>query len=229
MGKGMNRTIIALVFILPLVALLALSPILADSIFAQTQRYMPVMHQWNLHHDLAQLTCAKGTAILLMDNDGEPTCVKPSTYLTLVDRGYGKFDSNIMMNRPMMMQGLMGQMMDDPNLTQQMIDNMMNNQQMMQSMMSNNQMMGMMREGMMGQGQMGQGMMGQGQMGQGMMGQGMMGQGMMMRSPEVMNDMMNQMIQNPEFRQQMIDEMQRHHDFMKEFSENQQFKQQLNP
>ena len=219
MGKGMNRTIIALVFILPLVALLALSPILADSIFAQTQRYMPVMHQWNLHHDLAQLTCAKGTAILLMDNDGEPTCVKPSTYLTLVDRGYGKFDSNIMMNRPMMMQGLMGQMMDDPNLTQQMIDNMMNNQQMMQSMMSNNQMMGMMRGGMMGQGQMGQGMM----------GQGMMGQGMMMRSPEVMNDMMNQMIQNPEFRQQMIDEMQRHHDFMKELSENQQFKQQLNP
>ena len=219
MGKGMNRTIIALVFILPLVALLALSPILADSIFAQTQRYMPVMHQWNLHHDLAQLTCAKGTAILLMDNDGEPTCVKPSTYLTLVDRGYGKFDSNIMMNRPMMMQGLMGQMMDDPNLTQQMIDNMMNNQQMMQSMMSNNQMMGMMRGGMMGQGQMGQGMM----------GQGMMGQGMMMRSPEVMNDVMNQMIQNPEFRQQMIDEMQRHHDFMKELSENQQFKQQLNP
>jgi len=219
MGKGMNRTIIALVFILPLVALLALSPILADSIFAQTQRYIPVMHQWNLHHDLAQLTCAKGTAILLMDNDGEPTCVKPSTYLTLVDRGYGKFDSNIMMNRPMMMQGLMGQMMDDPNLTQQMIDNMMNNQQMMQSMMSNNQMMGMMRGGMMGQGQMGQGMM----------GQGMMGQGMMMRSPEVMNDMMNQMIQNPEFRQQMIDEMQRHHDFMKELSENQQFKQQLNP
>ena len=219
MGKGMNRTIIALVFILPLVALLALSPILADSIFAQTQRYMPVMHQWNLHHDLAQLTCAKGTAILLMDNDGEPTCVKPSTYLTLVDRGYGKFDSNIMMNRPMMMQGLMGQMMDDPNLTQQMIDNMMNNQQMMQSMMSNNQMMGMMRGGMMGQGQMGQGMM----------GQGMMGQGMMMRTPEVMNDMMNQMIQNPEFRQQMIDEMQRHHDFMKELSENQQFKQQLNP
>ena len=219
MGKGMNRTIIALVFILPLVALLALSPILADSIFAQTQRYIPVMHQWNLHHDLAQLTCAKGTAILLMDNDGEPTCVKPSTYLTLVDRGYGKFDSNIMMNRPMMMQGLMGQMMDDPNLTQQMIDNMMNNQQMMQSMMSNNQMMGMMRGGMMGQGQMGQGMM----------GQGMMGQGMMMRNPEVMNDMMNQMIQNPEFRQQMIDEMQRHHDFMKELSENQQFKQQLNP
>ena len=214
MGKGMNRTIIALVFILPLVALLALSPILADSIFAQTQRYMPVMHQWNLHHDLAQLTCAKGTAILLMDNDGEPTCVKPSTYLTLVDRGYGKFDSNIMMNRPMMMQGLMGQMMDDPNLTQQMIDNMMNNQQMMQSMMSNNQMMGMMRGGMMGQGQM---------------GQGMMGQGMMMRSPEVMNDMMNQMIQNPEFRQQMIDEMQRHHDFLKKLSEDEQFKQQLNP
>ncbi len=224
MDKGMNRTILALVFILPLVALLALSPILADSIFAQTQRYMPVMHQWNLHHDLAQLTCAKGTAILLMDNDGEPTCVKPSTYLTLVDRGYGKFDSNIMMNRPMMMQGLMGQMMDDPNLTQPMIDNMMNNQQMMQTMKGNNQMMGMMRGGMMEQGMMEQGMMEQG-----MMGQGQMGQGMMMRSPEVMNDMMNQMIQNPEFRQQMIDEMQRHHDFLKKLSENEQFQQQLNP
>jgi len=214
MGKGMKKSIIAVTLVLPLIAILALSPILVDSIFAQILRNTPVGHQWDLHHDITQLTCAKGTAILLMNNDGEPACVKPSTYLTLVDRGYGKFDSNIMMNRPMMMQGLMGQMMDDPNLTQPMIDNMMNNQQMMQSMMGNNQMMGMMRGGMMGQG---------------MMGQGMMGQGMMMRSPEVMNDMMNQMIQNPEFRQQMIDEMQLHHNFLKELSENQQFKQQLNP
>jgi len=219
MGKGMNRTIISLVFLLPLIALLALSPILADSIFAQTQRYMPVMHQWNLHHDLTQLTCAKGTAILLMDNDGEPTCVKPSTYLTLVDRGYGKFDSNIMMNRPMMMQGLMGKMMDDPNLTQPMIDNMMKNQQMMQSMMDDNQMMGMMRGGMMGQGMMGQGMM----------GQGMMGKGMMMNNPELMNNIMNQMVQNPEFRQQMIEEMQRHHEFMQKLLENEPFQKQLNP
>ena len=219
MGKGMKKSIIAVTLVLPLVAVLALSPILVDSIFAQILRNTPVGHQWDLHHDITQLTCAKGTAILLMNTDGEPACVKPSTYLTLVDRGYGKFGSNIMMNRPMMMQGLMGQMMDDPNLTQPMIDNMMNNQQMMQSMRGNNQMMGMMRGGMMGQGMMGQGQM----------GQGMMGQGMMMQNPEVMNDMMNQMIQNPEFRQQMIDEMQLHHKFMQELLEDEQFKQQLNP
>ncbi len=205
----MKKSIIALTLILPLVALLALSPNLADSVFAQTQPRMPVGHQWEIHHDVNQLTCAKGYGLLIKDSNEEPACVKPAVYLRLVDRGYGKFDSNIMMNRPMMMQGIMGQMMDDPNLTQQMIDNMMNNQQMTQSMMGNNQMMGMMRGGMMGQGQM--------------------GQGMMMRSPEVMNDMMNQMVQNPEFRQQMIDEMQRHHQFMQELLEDEQFQQQLNP
>ena len=210
----MKKSIIAITLILPTVALLALSPILADSVFAQTQPRMPVGHQWEINHDVTQLTCAKGYGLLIKDSNGEPACVKPAVYLRLVDRGYGKFDSNIMMNRPMMMQGIMGQMMDDPNLTQQMIDNMMNNQQMMQSMMGNNQMMGMMRGGMMGQGQM---------------GQGMMGQGMMMNNPELMNDMMNQMVQNPEFRQQMIDEMQRHHQFMQELLEDEQFKQQLNP
>jgi len=224
MGKGMKKSIIAVTLILPTVALLALSPILADSVFAQTQPRMPVGHQWEINHDVTQLTCAKGYGLLIKDSNEEPACVKPAVYLRLVDRGYGKFDSNIMMNRPMMMQGIMGQMLDDPNLTQQMIDNMMNNQQMMQSMMGNNQMMGMMRGGMMGQGQMGQGMMGQGQM-----GQGMMGQGMMMNNPELMNDMMNQMVQNPEFRQQMIDEMQRHHQFMQELLEDEQFQKQLNP
>jgi len=220
MGMGMKRTIIVLVFVLPLVAVLALFPILSDSIFAQTQKYMPVGHQWNLHHDMNQLTCAKGTAILLTDNDGEPACVKPSTYLALVDRGWGKFDSNIMMKRPMMMQGLMGQMMNDPNLSQQMIDNMMNNQQMMQSMMGNNTMMGMMQ---------GNSMMGKGMMGQGMMGQGMMKQGMMMRNPDAMNNMMNQMMNDSELRQQMFDMMAQHQEFMQSMIDNQQLQQKLNP
>jgi len=219
MGKDMKKLLVVVTLILPLIAVLALSPILADSIFAQTQPRIPVGHQWEIHHDVNQLTCAKGYGLLIKDSNEEPACVKPAVYLRLVDRGYGKFDSNIMMNRPMMMQGIMGQMMDDPNLSQQMIDSMMNNQQMMQSMMDNNQMMGMMKGGMMGQGQMGPGMM----------GQGMMGHGMMMNNPELMNNMMNQMFQNPEFRQQMIDEMQRHHQFMQELLEDEQFQQQLNP
>jgi len=210
----MKKLLVVVTLILPLIAVLALSPILADSIFAQTQPRIPVGHQWEIHHDVNQLTCAQGYGLLIKDSNEEPACVKPAVYLRLVDRGYGKFDSNIMMNRPMMMQGIMGQMMDDPNLSQQMIDNMMNNQQMMQSMMGNNQMMGMMKGGMMGQGQM---------------GPGMMGHGMMMNNPELMNNMMNQMFQNPEFRQQMIDEMQRHHQFMQELLEDEQFQQQLNP
>jgi len=218
----MSKSLIAVTVILPLVLVLALAPILANQALAFNHMGNPILpphHQWRIFNDIDQITCKEDYALLVKAN-GTPACVSPSSYLRLADRGWGTFDSNIMKNRPMMMQNVMGQMMQDPNLSQQMIDNMMNNPQMMQSMMGNNQMMGMMRGGP---------MMGQGQMGGPMMGQGMMGKGMMMQNPQMMNSMMNQMMNDPELRQQMFDAMMNHKEMMQMMMHNQQFMNQLNP
>jgi len=235
MGKGMNRTITALVFILPLVAILALSPILADLIFAQTQ-YMPVRHQWMMNNDPNQITCPTGMG-MMMGYSGNPACLTPSTYMRLADRGWGNYDFNYMTRDQQFMTGTMNNMMQHP----QMMGMMMNNPQMMQAMHGNTQWMNMMhgQGGMMGQGMMGRGMMmGNYTMGcpmcASMMGTNMnqpmmMNNAWMMHNPQMMHGMMGTMMNDPQFQQQMMNHMMGNQQYMQQLMQNQTFAKQFNP
>ncbi|MDH3204872.1 MAG: hypothetical protein OEL81_09380, partial [Nitrosopumilus sp.] len=69
------------------------SPTLFENSFAQQE--MSPHHQWKKFGDPHTLTCKQGQ-LLLQKHDGNPACVMPSTYIKLVDRGYGAYDSSIM-------------------------------------------------------------------------------------------------------------------------------------
>ncbi len=81
------------------------------------------------------MTCKEGL-ILIQKNNGVPACVSSSTYLKLIDRGYGKFDSSQLMKRPVMMIHLMNGMINDPKLMHHWHMMMMNDQKVMQQTMS---------------------------------------------------------------------------------------------
>lgn len=68
--------------------------------------------QWEKSTDIDMLTCKSGY-LLLQKNNGNPACVMPSTYLKLIDRGYGNYDQLIMDKNPDMMNTLMIQMTSD--------------------------------------------------------------------------------------------------------------------
>ena len=72
-------------------------------------------HQWKKFTDLDIITC-KPDHLLLQKNDHTPVCVMPSTYLKLVDRGYGNYDTSIMNKRPEMMNQLMQNMVANEKL-----------------------------------------------------------------------------------------------------------------
>lgn len=116
---------------------------------------------------------------------------------------------------PQLMANMMGPITMDPELRQQMIDQMTQHHEMMQSMRTEDKWMGMMRGPMMGQGMMGQGMHGSGM---GMQNcswcpvmngtnQQMTMIGWNMHNPQHMHNMMNQVWQDPQWRQQMHDMM----------------------
>ncbi len=72
-------------------------------------------HQWKIIADPDTITCKSGH-LLLQKNDGTPSCVMPSTYLKLIDRGYGNYDSSIMSKRPEMMIQLLQHMVSNEKL-----------------------------------------------------------------------------------------------------------------
>ena len=72
-------------------------------------------HQWKTIADPDSIICKSGH-LLLQKNDGTPSCVMPSTYLKLIDRGYGNYDSSIMSKRPEMMNKLMQNMVSNEKL-----------------------------------------------------------------------------------------------------------------
>lgn len=72
--------------------------------FAKT--IIPPRQQWKEMTDIDQLTCNEGL-ILLQKTNGSPACVSSNTYLKLIDRGYGQFDSSIIVKRPTMADLLM--------------------------------------------------------------------------------------------------------------------------
>ncbi len=228
-------------FILPILAsvlilaILSLAPILSNSVFAQMG--MPMMsprQQYMMHNDPNQITCRAGMGLLIGSSSGTPACVTSTTYMRLVDRGWGNYDTNYMMRDQQFMQGVMNNVMYHP----QMMGHMMNDPQMMGHMKGNNQWMGMMHRGpMMGGNMMGQGMMGPAMMQNYTMGcpwcpvsSGMgMHQGWTMHNPQYMQGMMGNMMNDPELRQQMFNHMMNNPQYMQQLMQNQTFMQQMNP
>ncbi len=207
----------------------SLFPIL--DVFAQSQ-YMPVRHQWMMTNDPNQLVCQPGMGLML-GNNGNPACVSPSTYMRLVDRGWGNYDINQMTRDQHFMTGVMNNMMYHPQLMGQ----MMNNPQMIQAMHANDQWMGMMHSQamMMGQGMgMNQGMMMNYTMGcpmcGNMIGQHMMmNQAWMMHNPQSMYVMMGTMMNDAQFQQQMMNHMLGNQQYMQQLMQNQTFMKKMIP
>lgn len=108
-------------------------PILFENTFAQ--EITPPRKQWKQLPDLEILTCKAGM-LLLQKSDGSPACVLPSTYLKLVDRKYGKYDSVLLAKQPGMIDNLLNDMVSNPNMMQHWHDMMIQNPNMMQDTMN---------------------------------------------------------------------------------------------
>ncbi|WP_297473151.1 hypothetical protein [Nitrosopumilus sp.] len=99
-------------FLFVLLIVFSISVIFENS-FAQQN--MSPHHQWKKYADPDSVLCKSGY-LLIQKNDGIPSCVMPSTYLKLIDRGYGNYDSSIMSKRPDMMNQLMQNMVTNEKL-----------------------------------------------------------------------------------------------------------------
>ena len=102
--------------LLLLTIIIGISPFLANPALAQ-MHWMSPRAQWQNTPDTSQITCQEGF-VLLTKSNGMPACVSPSSYLRLVDRGWGMWDDSVMMNRPQMMNNLIETMMQEPQLMQ---------------------------------------------------------------------------------------------------------------
>ena len=79
------------------------------------QQTMSPHYQWKKFADPDTILCKSGL-LLMQKNDGTPACIMPSTYLKLVDRGYGEYNSSILSKRPEMMNQLMQYLMANEKL-----------------------------------------------------------------------------------------------------------------
>ena len=91
---------------------IAISPSFIDNSFAQQ---MTPHQQWKKFADTDMMTCKSGH-ILLQKSNGHPACVMPSTYLKLIDRGYGSHNQSMMEKHPQMMTQLMNSMASNEKL-----------------------------------------------------------------------------------------------------------------
>lgn len=121
-------------FVLAVILSAAISPFLFERSFAQENPITPPRHQWKQLPDPDTLTCKDGL-ILLQKISGSPACVSPYSYLKLIDIGYGKFDSSQLMQRPEMMNHLMGGMVFDSQLMHHWHTMMMNDPDIIQNTM----------------------------------------------------------------------------------------------
>jgi len=90
------------VFLFVIIFTIAISPAFLENSFAQQ---MTPHQQWKKFADLDMITCNPGH-LLLQKSNGNPTCVMPSTYLKLVDRGYGHHNQKFLEKHPQMMNNL---------------------------------------------------------------------------------------------------------------------------
>ena len=116
-------------------AVLVSIPLLSEPVFAQMHSHMSPHHQMKTINDPSQVTCREGM-VLMMKNSGVPACVSHSTYWRLADRAWGTFDTELLTKNQQHMQGVMGSMMNHPQMSQHMHDWMSNNPQHMQNMMN---------------------------------------------------------------------------------------------
>jgi hypothetical protein len=122
-------------FVFTIILGISFSLFLFENSFAQENLIIPPRHQWKQSPTPDTLTCKEGL-ILLQKINGTPACVSSSTYLKLIDRGYGKFDSSQLIKRPKMMTHLMGGMIVEPQLMRHWHMMMVNDSKIMQHTMS---------------------------------------------------------------------------------------------
>lgn len=91
---------------------IVVSPSFFENSFAQQ---MPLHQQWKKIADIDMLTCKSGNLLIQKSNDN-PACVMPSTYLKLIDRGYGVYNQSLMNKNPEMMNNLMNSMASNEKL-----------------------------------------------------------------------------------------------------------------
>ncbi|WP_246275350.1 hypothetical protein [Nitrosopumilus oxyclinae] len=106
---------------------IVVSPLLFENSFAQQ---MSVHQQWKKFTDVDMLTCKSGN-LLIQKSNGNPACVMPSTYLKLIDRGYGVYDQSLMNKNPEMMNNLMNSMASNEKLMSHWHEMMQNDSTMM--------------------------------------------------------------------------------------------------
>jgi hypothetical protein len=71
--------------------------------------------QWKKFVDPDTLIYKEGH-LLLQKSNGNPSCVLPSTYLKLIQRRYGNYDTSIMSKRPEMMYTLIQNMASNQSI-----------------------------------------------------------------------------------------------------------------
>lgn len=71
--------------------------------------------QWKQLADPDLLDCREGYLLLQKSND-IPACVEPSTFVKLIERGYGPYDSSLLSKRPDMLNHLMHYIVSDEKL-----------------------------------------------------------------------------------------------------------------
>ena len=111
---------------------IAISPSFFENSFAQQ---MTPHQQWKKFADIDMMTCKSGH-LLLQKSNGNPTCVMPSTYLKLVDRGYGSHNQSMMEKNPEMMTRLMNSMASNEKLMSHWHEMMQKNPTMMMQTMN---------------------------------------------------------------------------------------------
>jgi len=121
---------------LGIILITTMTPSLILNSSGQESTFIPPRQQWKTISEIDELTCKEGL-VLLQKNNGAPACVSPHTYLKLVDRGYGMFDSSIMMNRPAMINDLMQNMASTESLMQHWHLMMINDSSMMNKTITN--------------------------------------------------------------------------------------------
>ena len=159
----------------------------SESVFAQMSHHMTPHQQMQMSNDPTQIQCREGLVLMVRSN-GNPMCLNPSTYWIFADRSVGNFDTELLAKNQNHIHGVMGAMINHPQMSQHM-------QTMMNHMMNDPQSMQTMHGMMMQNPQHMHGMMNK-----------MMGPMMnhMMNDPQMQQQMMNHMINHPQMMQQWM-------------------------
>lgn len=115
---------------------LSLLPAIISQSSAQEDTIIPPRKQWKESSDINQIQCKEGF-VLMQKSNGSPACVSPPAYLKLIDRGYGMFDQEIMMKRPVMTSNLIENMASNQMIMNHWHEMMINDKSMMQKTMKN--------------------------------------------------------------------------------------------